>query len=83
MIGTSLKVGGVASKILKDIPHHVPQVLINMEVVTPPAALSRGFDVMLLGAADDICTFLTANLGWGSYTTFHQRLNAILFRQFA
>lgn len=66
-MGTSLKVGGVTSKILQGVAKHVPQVLINKEAVIPPAALSSGFDAILLGAADDICSYLTASLGWGGY----------------
>ncbi|KAI8821458.1 DHS-like NAD/FAD-binding domain-containing protein [Fimicolochytrium jonesii] len=59
VMGSSLKVSPVAD--VKDkIPHHVPQVLINMESLPHMA----GFDVQLLGYCDNICAQLCSMLDW-------------------
>ena len=47
VIGTSLKVGGSVYELVKQIPHHVPQILINKEPVALPSSISDGFDVNL------------------------------------
>ena len=59
VMGSSLKVSPVAD--VKDkIPHHVPQILINMESL----AHMNGFDVQLLGKCDVIVAELCKKLGW-------------------
>ena len=40
------------------------QVLINRDAVAPPAAISEGFDLSLLGDCDDVVRFLCGELGW-------------------
>ncbi|KAJ4470130.1 SIR2-domain-containing protein [Lentinula aciculospora] len=58
VIGTSLKVAPVAD-ILSHLPHSIPQILINK---TPIRHISP--DIILLGNADDIVTYLCSELGW-------------------
>jgi hypothetical protein len=59
VMGSSLKVSPVAD--VKDkIPHHVPQILINMEALPHMS----GFDVQLLGYCDVVVTELCRLLGW-------------------
>ncbi|KAJ4486926.1 DHS-like NAD/FAD-binding domain-containing protein [Lentinula lateritia] len=58
VIGTSLKVAPVAD-ILSHLPHSVPQILINK---TPIRHINP--DIILLGNADDIVTYICAELGW-------------------
>ncbi|KAJ3127264.1 NAD-dependent protein deacetylase sirtuin-1 [Nowakowskiella sp. JEL0407] len=59
VIGSSLKVAPVGS--IKDsIPHDVPQILINAELLPH----MKGFDVQLLGYADIIVMKLCEMLGW-------------------
>ena len=65
VIGTSLKVGGSVHEVLRGLPPHVPQVLINRVPVTLPPSLSEGFDVTLLGQCDDIASYLCDRLDWG------------------
>jgi len=66
VIGTSLKVGGSVHEVLRGLPAHIPQVLINRDPVALPPALSAGFDVTLLGQCDDIARYLCDRLDWGS-----------------
>ena len=66
VIGTSLKVGGSVHEVLRGLPPHVPQVLINRDPVALPPSLSEGFDVTLLGQCDDIASYLCDRLDWGS-----------------
>eukprot|EP00903_Cladosiphon_okamuranus_P010135 g9597.t1 len=63
VLGTSLKVQPV-SRILQFIPPHVPQVLVNRELVHPPRKISAGFDLHLLGDCDDVVQHLCQHLGW-------------------
>jgi len=42
------------------IPHHVPQILINMELLPHMA----NFDVALLGPSDKIVHYICQKLGW-------------------
>ncbi|KAI8805484.1 DHS-like NAD/FAD-binding domain-containing protein [Cladochytrium replicatum] len=59
VIGSSLKVSPVAE--MKDrIPRHVPQVLINLEVLKNMS----GFDVVLCGYCDTIVEQLCRDLQW-------------------
>ncbi|TPX70928.1 hypothetical protein SpCBS45565_g01420 [Spizellomyces sp. 'palustris'] len=59
VMGSSLKVSPVAD--VKDkIPHHVPQILINMESLPH----MEGFDIHLLGYCDTICAQLCRMLEW-------------------
>ncbi|BEI87895.1 uncharacterized protein CcaverHIS019_0106130 [Cutaneotrichosporon cavernicola] len=58
IIGTSLKVAPV-SEVLSHIPHSVPQIFINLTPVTHMRP-----DIMLLGDADSIVTYLSRELGW-------------------
>jgi len=51
VIGTSLKVAPV-SKIIQMIPHTVPRVLINREILLPAKKSLMGFDLNLLGDFD-------------------------------
>lgn len=64
VIGTSLKVGGSVYELIRQIPDHVPQILINKEPVTLPKAISDGFDVTLLGHCDDVVSYLCERLQW-------------------
>lgn len=64
VVGTSLKVGGSVYELLRRLDRKVPQVLINKEAVAPPASISDGFDVSLLGNCDDIFTYITSRLKW-------------------
>jgi len=59
VMGSSLKVSPVAD-IIGKIPHHIPQILINLESLThtPP------FDVQLLGYSDAIIKELCRRLDW-------------------
>ena len=58
-MGSSLKVSPVAD--VKDkIPHHVPQILINMEALPH----MTGFDVQLLGYCDTVVSELCKLLEW-------------------
>lgn len=50
------------------MPPHVPQVLINLDDISPPKDLGDGFDVRLLGRCDDVIEFLQAVLQWKSDT---------------
>ena len=59
VIGTSLQVAPI-SKVMGWLPHDIPQILINMDVVTPPRATSDGFDVSLIGEADVVVAHLAA-----------------------
>ncbi len=59
VMGSSLKVDPVAS-IVRDLPPHVPQILINREVVAVP----HEFDLCLLGECDDVVVKLMTMLGW-------------------
>ncbi|CAM9302161.1 unnamed protein product [Ectocarpus sp. 12 AP-2014] len=63
VLGTSLKVQPV-SRILQFIPPHVPQVLVNRELIRPPRRISDGFDLHLLGDCDDVIQHLCDRLGW-------------------
>ncbi|CAM9234649.1 unnamed protein product [Scytosiphon promiscuus] len=63
VLGTSLKVQPV-SRILQFIPPHVPQVLVNRELIRPPRNISDGFDLHLLGDCDDVIRYLCDRLGW-------------------
>lgn len=58
VMGTSLKVAPVAD-LLTYFPPSVPVVLINRTPVHHVA-----MDVMLLGDADDVVSYLSAELGW-------------------
>jgi NAD-dependent histone deacetylase SIR2 len=58
VMGSSLKVSPV-SEIMTQIPHSVPQILINR---TPITHLT--FDVQLLGKSDVIVPELCRRLGW-------------------
>ncbi|GMK54684.1 hypothetical protein CspeluHIS016_0112700 [Cutaneotrichosporon spelunceum] len=58
VIGTSLKVAPV-SEVLSHIPHSVPQIFINLTPVTHMRP-----DIMLLGDADSIVSYLSRELGW-------------------
>ncbi|KAG8899602.1 NAD-dependent histone deacetylase sir2, partial [Tulasnella sp. 403] len=58
VMGTSLKVAPV-SEILSHLPHSVPQILINKTPVTHVNP-----DVVLLGDADGIVSYLCGRLGW-------------------
>lgn len=60
VIGTSLKVGGTVTELLRLSNPSAPHVLINMQPVTPPKLVSSGFDVQLLGHCDTICSYLRA-----------------------
>jgi NAD-dependent SIR2 family protein deacetylase len=62
VIGTSLQVAPI-SKVMGWLPHEIPQILINYEVVAPPRATSDGFDVSLIGEADVIVAHLAAAMG--------------------
>ena len=57
VIGTSLQVAPI-SKVMGWLPQGIPQILINRDVVHPPRATSDGFDVSLIGEADDIVGYL-------------------------
>jgi len=59
VIGSSLKVSPVAD-IIGKIPHHIPQILINLESLThvPP------FDVQLLGYCDNIIKEICRRCEW-------------------
>ncbi|KAI8336582.1 DHS-like NAD/FAD-binding domain-containing protein [Chlamydoabsidia padenii] len=57
-MGSSLKVSPV-SEIMTQVPHRVPQILINRTPIT-----HMTFDVQLLGNADDIVPELCRMLGW-------------------
>lgn len=59
VMGSSLKVQPVAS-VVSYIPHNVPQILINREVVGRP----NEFDIELLGDCDVIIGELCRRLGW-------------------
>ncbi len=63
VMGTSLKVVPV-SRILSYLSPSIPQVLINRDVVLPPAHLSDGFDLKLLGNCDDIVEYVCRSLKW-------------------
>eukprot|EP01041_Mallomonas_annulata_P006044 gene6044-12183_t len=63
VIGTSLKVHSIL-EVLKHCDKLIPQVLINRDHVSLPAALSEGFDVELLGACDDVIRFICSRLRW-------------------
>eukprot|EP00842_Homolaphlyctis_polyrhiza_P005165 jgi/Hompol1/564/HPOL_005354-RA len=59
VMGSSLKVSPVAD--VKDrLPHNVPQILINLEVLPH----MQNFDVQLLGYCDTIVSELCRRLGW-------------------
>ncbi|CAK9786205.1 SIR2-domain-containing protein [Cutaneotrichosporon oleaginosum] len=58
IIGTSLKVAPV-SEVLSHIPHSVPQIFINLTPVTHVRP-----DILLLGDADSIVSYLSHELGW-------------------
>ncbi|KAF8892118.1 SIR2-domain-containing protein [Infundibulicybe gibba] len=58
VIGTSLKVSPVA-EILSHLPHSIPQILINK---TPIRHINP--DIILLGDADTIVTYLCSKLVW-------------------
>ncbi|KAI8393569.1 DHS-like NAD/FAD-binding domain-containing protein [Radiomyces spectabilis] len=58
VMGSSLKVSPV-SEIMSQIPHSVPQILINRTPIT-----HMTFDVQLLGNADDIVPELCRMLHW-------------------
>ncbi|KAH6562259.1 hypothetical protein BASA61_004019 [Batrachochytrium salamandrivorans] len=59
VMGSSLKVSPVAD--VKDrIPHHVPQILINLESLPHMAQ----FDIQLLGYCDTIVMEICRKLGW-------------------
>jgi len=64
VMGTSLKVGGAVLSLLRDIKSDVPQILLNLEAVSPPKGLSDGFDVSLLGKCDEVIAWLYTTL-WG------------------
>lgn len=57
-IGTSLKVAPV-SDIIKLLPSHVPQILINKDIVK-----HASFDLSLLGYCDDVASYITKKCGW-------------------
>mmetsp|Transcript_7068 Transcript_7068/g.9760 ORF Transcript_7068/g.9760 Transcript_7068/m.9760 type:complete len:413 (+) Transcript_7068:121-1359(+) len=69
VVGTSLKVGGAVHELLQRLDHKIPQVLINKEAVSLPAAISDGFDVTLLGNCDDIFAHIGSSLRWKFSTT--------------
>ena len=68
VMGSSLKVSPVAdvkgtaalTHDLDKIPHHIPQILINMEALPHMS----GFDVQLLGYCDTVVTELCRMLDW-------------------
>jgi len=66
VIGTSLKVAPV-SDILSHLPHSVPQILINK---TPVKHINP--DIILLGNADDIVSYLCDQLSWELPRTSNQ-----------
>jgi NAD-dependent histone deacetylase SIR2 len=57
VIGTSLKVEPVAS-IIDKVARKVPRILINRDLIP-----DRDFTLSLLGDCDDICTFVSQQLG--------------------
>ncbi|CAM9367689.1 unnamed protein product [Chrysoparadoxa australica] len=63
VLGTSLKVAPI-SKILQCLPHQIPQVLINMEMVRAPKGIHEGFDLNLLGTCDEVVSYICTSLGW-------------------
>ena len=63
VMGTSLQVAPM-SHVCKLLPRDRPQVLINKQSVRLRPELSDGFDVELLGNADDVVAALSAELGW-------------------
>ncbi|KAJ2786573.1 NAD-dependent histone deacetylase sir2 [Coemansia interrupta] len=65
VMGSSLKVAPV-SEIMGYLPHAVPQIVINKTPI-----LHLGFDVQLLGDADDIVAYLARECGW---ELRHQRI---------
>ena len=64
VIGTSLQVAPI-SKVMGWLPHNVPQILINKDVVHPPRATTDGFDVSLIGEADAVTAYLSAAMKVG------------------
>jgi hypothetical protein len=60
VMGSSLKVRPVAG-MLSFFPRSTPMLLINRETVGAP---DTEFDVEMLGLADDICAYITQQLGW-------------------
>jgi hypothetical protein len=66
VMGTSLQVQPM-SHVVGFLPPHVPQVLVNLNPVTPIAALSAGFDLSLLGPCDDFASLLAQRLGWQDF----------------
>ncbi|KAJ3366791.1 NAD-dependent protein deacetylase sirtuin-1 [Allomyces javanicus] len=60
VIGSSLKVAPV-SEILSSVPDHVPQLIINRELLP---YLAHHFDVHLLGNADTVVMELCRRAGW-------------------
>ena len=64
VMGTSMKVSPM-STVPKLLKRSVPQVLINMQHVPLKRSVSEGFDVELLGRADDVVQCLSHRLGWG------------------
>ncbi|TPX51198.1 hypothetical protein SeLEV6574_g00429 [Synchytrium endobioticum] len=59
VMGSSLKVAPVGN-VMNKLPHHVPQILINLESLPHMS----GFDVQLLGDCDEIVKYLCTRLGW-------------------
>lgn len=57
-IGTSLKVAPV-SEIVNMVPSHVPQILINRDMVT-----HAEFDLNLLGFCDDVASLVAKKCHW-------------------
>ena len=62
VMGTSMKVSPM-STVPKLLKRSVPQVLINMQHVPLKRSVSEGFDVELLGRADDVVQCLSHRLG--------------------
>ncbi|KAI9145827.1 DHS-like NAD/FAD-binding domain-containing protein [Paraphysoderma sedebokerense] len=60
VMGSSLKVAPV-SEIIRQVPEHVPQVIINRELLPH---LKSHFDVQLLGPCDTIVSLISKRLGW-------------------
>ena len=62
VMGTSLAVAPI-SKVMGWLPFQIPQLLINRDAVAPPRSTSDGFDVSLIGNADDVIAHLAHAAG--------------------
>ncbi|KAJ1915323.1 NAD-dependent histone deacetylase sir2 [Mycoemilia scoparia] len=58
VMGSSLKVAPV-SDIMNHLPQNIPQIVINKTPI-----LHLGFDIQLLGDADDIVSYISYQCGW-------------------